>query len=134
MFTPTMSAFHGVLKIHESTDASGELAPILLARDGDALAIVSHGVTRVLPQGALEAVMQRFGAPLEPSERLTTIDTLAFGDGRSLRHVRHLARFDVIARDYVVYETPGGEPLCALATTVAGALEHLARSRAENEP
>jgi hypothetical protein len=34
----------------------------------------------------------------------------------------------VIARDYLVLDLPGQEPLCALAVTVAGALVHLARA------
>ena len=45
-----------------------------------------------------------------------------------LRHVRHLAIYDVIARDYLVYEAPHREPMCALATIVAGALGHLGRA------
>lgn len=83
---------------------------------------------RTLPEGALDAVMQKFGAPLEANQKLGEVATLDLGGGRSLRHVRHLARYDVIARDWLVYERPGAEPLCAMATTVAGALEHLARA------
>jgi hypothetical protein len=58
---------------------------------------------------------------------------LDLGDGRVLRHIRHLGRYDVIARDYLTYSVPTQEPLCALATTVAGALAHLGRAAAERE-
>jgi hypothetical protein len=75
-------------------------------------------------------VLDRFGAPVEPSESLIAVGALPLWEGHTLRHVRHLARYDVIARDYLVYESPGGEPRCALATTVAGALAHLARATA----
>jgi len=49
-------------------------------------------------------------------------------DGEILRHVRHLAGYDVIARDYVVYESPDHETSCALAATVSAALLHLGRA------
>ena len=38
-----------------------------------------------------------------------------------------------VAKDWLVYERAGEEPLCALATTVAGALDYLAR-RSEATP
>jgi hypothetical protein len=122
-----------MLKIHESTTARGEIACVFLRVDGDSLAIVSEEGTFALPGAAIDHVMARFGAPLDPREPLAEIATLDLGAGRSLRHVRHLARYDVIARDYVVYGAPGREPLCALATTVAGALEHLGRAASEPE-
>jgi hypothetical protein len=116
------------LKVHETTRADGSLAPVFLVLEGEALGISSDDGTFALPDGSLEAVMARFGKPLEPSERLVQAGALDLGDGRVLRHVRHLARYDVIARDYLVYDEPGREPMCALATTVAGALQHLGRA------
>jgi hypothetical protein len=79
-----------------------------------------------LPPGALDAVMRRYGKPLaedvpEPPPELV------LDDGAALSAFRHLARFDVIARDYVYYrperEAPG---LAALSVTVAAALRFLA--------
>jgi hypothetical protein len=117
-----------MLKIHETTTATGALASVFLKiRDGD-LAIVNDDGTFALPHGSLGAVMTRFGAPLDPASQLTVVATLELGSGGTLRHVRHLATYDVIARDYLVYDAPGREPLCALATTVAGALDHLGRA------
>ncbi|MBX3187741.1 MAG: hypothetical protein KF819_12025 [Labilithrix sp.] len=114
------------MKIHETTTPAGELVPVVLDRREGVLEL--DGAP--LPPGAIEAVMKRFGAPIEPSERarLDDVEALDLGDGRRLRRARHLARFDVIARDYLVYEAPGEEPLCAMATAVAGALQHLARA------
>ena len=114
------------MKIHETTSPSGELVAVFLQRDDDGLSLADGRATMRLPEGALPAVMARFGAPLDPNERLASVAVFDLGGGARLSHVRHLSRFDVIARDYLVYETPGLEPRCALATTVAGALAHLA--------
>jgi hypothetical protein len=117
-----------MLKIHEATTASGALEEVFLRVSDGALAIVNDDGTLTLPDGSLGAVMTRFGAPLDPASQLTVVATLDLGSGSTLRHVRHLAMYDVIARDYLVYDAPGREPLCALATTVAGALDHLGRA------
>jgi hypothetical protein len=124
-----------MLKVHETTTESAQsgesgLASVFLRFEDGVLALVSDEGAFPLPDGALEAVMTRYGAPLETAEPLIAVDVLDLGDGRGLRHVRHLARYDVIARDYLVYEGRGREPLCALATTVAGALAHLGRAAA----
>jgi len=121
-----------MLKIHESTTAQGELVSVFLRVDHGALSIVSEEGTLALPDAAIDHVMARFGAPLDPREPLAEIAALDLGADRVLRHVRHLARYDVIARDYVTYSVPGREPLCALATTVAGVLAHLGRAASES--
>jgi hypothetical protein len=117
-----------MLKVHETTTASGDLSPVYVRDEGGALVVATAEGDFPLPDGALDAVMARYGKPLEPGEALAGVAALDLGAGRALRHVRHLARYDVIARDYLVYDRPDGEALCALATTVAGALEHLARA------
>jgi hypothetical protein len=123
-----------VLEIHQSYDDRGVLTRVFLRSENGALAIVDDGGALLLPDGALDAVMRRFGAPLYPNERLAGVADLAIAGGGVLRHVRHKGFFDVIARDYLVYIPPGGEPLCALATTVAAALSHLSRGRLRNPP
>lgn len=115
-----------VLKIHESTQAEGSFERVFLKRDGDALLVVRATESLALPEGALDAVMARYGRPLDADVTLVDVDALELDGGKRLRHVRHLARYDVIARDFLVLEAPGTDALCALATTVAGALEHLA--------
>ncbi len=120
------------LKIHETTAADGTLVSVFLVRcDAGMLAVVDGTEGDLpLPKGAVAAVMARFGAPLDPEEesRLIAVASLDLGEQRTLRHVRHLAHWDVIARDYLVYDDGQTESVCALATTVAGALQHLGGS------
>jgi hypothetical protein len=117
-----------VLKIHETTTAAGAFASVALDVRDDTLVLVDGGAERALPSGSIPAVLRRFGAPIEPETKLNEIARLALPDGGVLRHVRHLARFDVIGKDWLVWEPPAGESLIALATTVAGALAHLAKA------
>jgi hypothetical protein len=117
-----------MLKIHEITLDDGSLAPVFLVIEDDVLGVHGSEGTLALPEGALDAAMARYAAPLETSEPLIPVAMLDLGRGRVLRHVRHLARYDVIARDYLVYETAGAEPVIALAATIAGVLAHLSRA------
>jgi hypothetical protein len=122
------------LKIHEFILPTGELASVLLCREGERLRLVSDDGELPLPGGALRAVMLRYGAPFDEQATSQAQGTLDLPDGASLRHVRHLAGYDVIARDYLVYREPGVEAVCAMATHIAGALRHLglaARQAAE---
>jgi hypothetical protein len=119
------------LKIDEHAHEAGTTSTFLVAGDGGALAIVIDDESRPLPERALDAVMERYGAPFDASERVAAVGELELEDGARVRHVRHLARFDVIARDYLLYERPGRDPLCALATTVAGALDYVARASSQ---
>jgi hypothetical protein len=116
------------LKVHEVTTAAGGLSDVFLRFEDGALALVMAEETMALPEGALDATMARFGVPFETAERVAVVGVLDLGEGRALRHVRHLAVYDVIARDFLVYEVPGRDPRVALATTVAGALDRLARA------
>ena len=119
-----------MFRIHEFSSASGVLSSVYLRAVDEQLEIVSDDGAWLLPQGALYAVMARFGAPFDEEARSSLIDSLHLADGESLRHVRHLAGYDVISRDYLVYEHPNGEALCALAATVAAALLHLGQAQA----
>ncbi len=123
-----------MLKIHEVTEADGSLTAIAVSVEAGAVGLVTAGRFLPLPDGALDAVVRRFGGPLEPSETVREVGALPLPDGRSIRHVRHLARFDVIARDYVALTPVGGDDeYVALATTVAGAWMHLARGFSRSE-
>ena len=117
-----------MFKIHEFSSAGGELAAVYLRVSAEQLEIVSDDGAWSLPQGALHAVLARFGAPFDADARISTIASLALPGGEVVRHVRHLAGYDVIARDYIVYEAPPNEALCALAATVAAALLHLGKA------
>lgn len=117
------------MKIHETTRADGTLGPTHLhvAVVGGEVVVETDDGAFALPEGALAKVMTRYGAPIEDGAQLTEVEAIDLGGGTRLRHVRHLARFDVIAKDWLVYEAEGAEPICALAATVAAALGHLAR-------
>ena len=124
-----------MLKIHEGSSTEGELAAVFLSFDAGLLQIESGAGAYSLPEAVLATVMQRYGAPFDPEAPITLVATLALGAGSELRHVRHLAGYDVIARDYLVHHAPGREPLCALSITVAAALVHLGKvSRAADHP
>jgi len=118
-----------MFKIHEFSAPNGALSSVFLRETETELEIVSDAGAWPLPRGALHAVLARFGAPFDEHAKSSLIATLPLLEGGSLRHVRHLAGYDVIARDYLVYEQ-GGEALCALATTVAAALLHLGQAQA----
>jgi hypothetical protein len=115
-----------MLKIHEFILPSGELSGVFLRRDGAVLTLLGEDGELTLPSGALRAVMLRYGAPFDAEALSDMHGSLELDAGAVLRHVRHLAGYDVIARDYLVYAEPGLEPVCAMATNVAGALRHLA--------
>lgn len=117
-----------MFRIHEFSSATGELASVYLRSAEAGLEIVSNDGAWLLPQGALHAVLARFGAPFAAEAQISNVATLHLPGGESLRHVRHLAGYDVIGRDYLVYERPNDESLCALAATVAAALLHLGRA------
>jgi hypothetical protein len=123
-----------MLKIHELTTESGALEGVYLrpsADDDGMVELVEPGRSVRLPADALDKVMARYGAPFDTEAEVAVIAELDLGRGRRLRQVRHLAGYDVIARDYLVLDTPKAESLCALGTTVAGALQFLARAASE---
>ena len=119
-----------MLKVREFTGATGLLSAVYLRHAGGALELVREiaGRTDVttLPARALAAVMSRYGAAFDPDAPISVVAALDLGPGVTLRHVRHIAGYDVIGRDYLVYEVDGAETLCVLAASVARALEHLA--------
>jgi hypothetical protein len=122
------------LKIHELTGETGALSGVFLRLSvaERTLEIVEPSGALPLPPSALDKVMARYGSPYDPEAHVAVIGELELGDGRRLRQVRHLAGYDVIARDYLVLDPVEGESLCALGTTVAGALQFLARAGLRN--
>ena len=130
------------LCIHEHLTDDGTIERTYLSREGDALrlrieafrddALATRGPTRrgenadgLLPIEALVRVMKKFGKPLASGIAPSASEWLDLGGGCSLARLRHLARYDVIARDFLVFRAPGEEPLVELATSVTAALMHL---------
>ncbi len=118
--------------IHESTREDGSLERIFLRTRDDLLFLVDDAGEHVLPNGALDVVMRRYAKPLE-APMTNIVETLKLPNGAKLTRFRFLAIYDVIARDYIAYETPENEPICELATAVTAALSHLVRAAAMNE-
>ena len=79
-----------------------------------------------LPLEMLTRVMARYGKPLAEGIALAG-PRLELAGGTVLCRIRYLARYDVIAKDYLVLARPGEVPLVELCTSIAGALVHLAR-------
>lgn len=124
-----------MLKIHELIDGRGELSGVYLrVAAAGALEIVTAEGALALPPGALRRVLERYGAPFDTEARITPVAELPLGVGESLRHVRHLAGYDVVPRDYLVLSAAEGEGWCAHGATVAGPLLHLARALAAAQP
>ncbi|MEP7053326.1 MAG: hypothetical protein ABJB12_23385 [Pseudomonadota bacterium] len=117
-----------MLKINEFSSVTGVLSAVYVRVVAEQLEIVSEEGSWPIAQDALRAVLTRFGAPFDPGARAWTIAILDLPGGEVLRHVRHLAGYDVIARDYLVYEAPREQALCALAATVSAALLHLGKA------
>jgi len=116
--------------VGERTMPDGSLAPVTLAIDGDRAVLSLHN-THIgeLPIEAIDVVMRRYGKPLDPSVAVPE-GGLALGEVGRLVHIRFLARYDVIARDWLVLVRPNEEPLAELAVSVVAALEHLASATA----
>jgi hypothetical protein len=94
---------------------------------GSLVVRVAGEPAKALPVVALERIMDRYGKPLAEE---VAIDgpRLDLGEGKTLTLIRHLARYDVVARDFLVFVAPGREPLAELAVAVTGALVHLAEA------
>jgi len=84
-----------------------------------------------LPMAVLDQVMVRYGKPLAEDVALDGA-RLLLQDGSALCMLRHRARYDVIARDFLVYVRLHEAPLVELSTSVAAALSHLARAVGSN--
>lgn len=90
-----------------------------------------------LPPGAVQRVMQRYGEELSEeleSEVAASRVSIELSDGSSLCAFRYRPRYDVIAKDYVVWRVPDQPSRIQLAVTVAAALTHLARALTANTP
>ena len=117
------------ITIHEGADGTGERVVTRLSFEDGRLALVIGGEILALPEGALEAVMRRYGRPLDaPSEQLRVEERLDLGEEKSLVRFRFLARYDVIAKDYLALHDGSADASCELAASVTAALTHLARS------
>jgi hypothetical protein len=113
------------LLIHQRTREDGTLEDLFLSREDESLRVqIGEEEEALIPIEALVAVMRKFGKTLADEVRVRG-PSLDLGAGRSLVMLRHLARYDVIARDFLVFRAPNEEPLTELASSVTAALMHL---------
>jgi hypothetical protein len=118
------------LLLHEHTGAGGVLvATWLEERDGELFFTACTGPSdasrRLVPIAFLDAVMKRYGRPLADDVVLEGPQLRVHG--RTLAKLRHLARYDVIAKDFLVVRGVADEPLVELSTSVSAALDYLLR-------
>ena len=97
------------------------------ASHADASGADTSGQRAIVELGVLDAVMKRYGRPLA-DDVIVTGPTLELEGGQTLSLLRHRARYDVIARDFLVYRIPGKEPIAELAASVTAALTYLVRA------
>ena len=116
------------LLLHERTLPEGALEKTWLEAEHGALFFHVEGITKTeVPLAMLDTVMRRYGKPLA--------DDVPVGgpcleiEGRTLSVLRYRPRYDVIARDYLVYRAGEQSPIAELATAVTGALAYLLRPR-----
>jgi hypothetical protein len=113
------------MRIGERTLQDGSIAPVTLAvADGTLSLRLGQELLGELPLEAIFIVMDRYAKPLDATVPVPEAE-LALGEGASLSMLRHLARYDVIARDWLVLSRPEREPVAELAVSILAALEHL---------
>jgi hypothetical protein len=101
-------------------------------QDGRVTITSDDGVRGALSDAAIVKVMERYGRPLDLAiAPLADAPRLGIGAGASLRMLRFRARVDAEARDWLVLDRPGDEPLAALSNGVAAALRYLCLQLAE---
>jgi hypothetical protein len=115
------------LLLHERTLPGGALEKTWLEADGGALFLFVEGAPKTaVPLAVLDAVMRRYGKPL--ADDVAVDGPRLELEGRALALLRYRPRYDVIAKDYLVYAPTGEPPIAELATAVTAALMYLLRS------
>jgi hypothetical protein len=115
------------LLIDERTRSDGEATRTWLELvDGKLALRFDDAVVAIVEDGVFETVMHRYGKELA-DDIVVSGPTLELEGGRRVCLFRHRARYDVIAKDFIVFEAPNRAPVAELATSVAAALAHLAR-------
>lgn len=120
------------LLLLETFGDEGRSARTVLRREDDALVLALDDDEYEIEPKLVFAVFARYAKELDPSvtmpddaDTLSLDATTGSGSGSRLVRLRHLARFDVIARDYLVLVREGEPALVELATAITAALVHL---------
>ena len=116
------------LRIAERWLADGTCEPTWLEVVEGVLSLRIEGGSPIeIPLATFESVMRRYGKPLADDVTLHGA-RLVLPAGRSVVLLRYLSRYDVIAKDYLVYSSPDAPPLAELAGSITAALLYLARA------
>ena len=112
------------LLLHERALAEGAFERTWLELESERLFLVVEGEPKKeVPLQVIDVVMRRYGKPLDDDVNVDA-PGLVIAD-RTIAMLRYRPRYDVIAKDYVVYTAEGGRPVAELATAVTGALVFL---------
>jgi len=87
--------------------------------------------TLPLPPGAIQSVMTRYGKPVADelkSEVAELSAAIVLSDQSELCRLRFLPRYEVIAKDYLVWRVPSKTARAELSVSVSAALMYLARA------
>ncbi len=122
------------MKIFVRRTPTGELRSTWLVEEGGALGVVEETeqgepVPLPLPGRALEVAFARYARPMDVAVPPSGADQEPLTAGAGLvRAFRFRGWGDVEPSDYLLYETPGAEPVAAPASLLAAALVALGRA------
>ncbi|MDQ3369604.1 MAG: hypothetical protein M3680_29600 [Myxococcota bacterium] len=123
-----------MLLLDERIQSDGTHARSVGSVAGDRLHLRDDdGTEGELSVAAVDRVMTRYGRALDPSIELAG-EALELAGGYRLRRLRFHAIVDAEGRDYLVWERPGEEPLCVVATMATAALRYLVMRLAAERP
>jgi hypothetical protein len=117
--------------IHENLATAGPGQKTWLRQQDGVLVLENAHDAVVVPAGVIATIFSQYARPLAPdiASQVNDLPYLRVWSLASpllnLHPLRHLARYDVIARDFLVLSQPGAEPLAELTTTIAAALSHV---------
>lgn len=112
------------LLLDERIAADGRHARTWARCDGARLVLEDDtGAIGAVALVAVDQVMRRYGRALDPGIALDG-DSIACG-AQVLRRLRYHAVVDAEARDYLVWQTSGEEPLACVASMATSALRYL---------
>jgi len=118
------------LLLHERTLPGGGVEKTWLEVERGTLFFHVEGVAKTeVSLAMLDGVMRRYGRPL--ADDVSVEEPQLQVAGRALSLLRYRPRYDVIARDYLVYTKAGEAPTAELATAITGALAYLLGLRGE---
>jgi hypothetical protein len=113
-----------LLLIDERIRNDGTRVRTHLAADAEHVRVIGDdGVAGMVTHGVIARLMLHYGRPLDASIAVegSAIDLA----GGRLTRIRYHAKVDAEARDWLVWQSPGHEPIAVLSHKIALALRYL---------